>query len=259
MRRGLAGLLLLVPCLALAEDRFDALRAQARPYDGALGQFLEEYLGDCGDNPNCRSHTKDFQAQSKGERFYALVREDEAAMLGMSERPSGGGEYTVEVTPFFPGNEHALTNATPKKTDPKGNPILPVLMLPGSAARRGDGRLGGADVQEPRGAAGVALPPRGALGPAEEGRGQADRAPGEAGCDACHDARRGGAGNLGRSRDVTRSQARELLALVGRTASIEPYGDDLPSYFANEFAFPAPEWACSDAALRIRFWDDLVE
>lgn len=131
MRRGLAGLLLLLPCLALAEDRFDALRAQARPYDGGLGQFLEEYLGDCGENPNCRSHTRDFQAQSKGERFYALVREDEAAMLGMSERPTGGGEYTVEVTPFFPGNEHALTNATPKKTDPKGNPILPVLMLPG--------------------------------------------------------------------------------------------------------------------------------
>jgi hypothetical protein len=131
VRRGLAGLLLLVPCLVRAEDRFDALRAQARPYDGGLGQFLEEYLGDCGDNPNCRSHTKDFQAQSKGERFYALVREDEAAMLGMSERPTGGGEYTVEVTPFFPGNEHALTNATPKKTDSKGNPILAVLMLPG--------------------------------------------------------------------------------------------------------------------------------
>jgi len=131
VRRGLAGLLLLVPCLALAEDRFDALRAQARPYDGGLGQFLEEYLGDCGDNPNCRTHTKDFQAQSKGQRFYALVREDEAAMLGMSERPTGGGEYTVEVTPFFPGNEHALTNASPTKTDAKGNPILPVLMLPG--------------------------------------------------------------------------------------------------------------------------------
>ena len=131
MRRGLAGLLLLVPCLALAEDRFDALRAEVRPYDGGLGQFLEEYLGDCGNNPNCRSHTKDFQAQSKGQRFYTLVREDEAAMLGMSDRPTGGGEYTVEVTPFFPGNEHALTNATPTKTDPKGNPILPVLMLPG--------------------------------------------------------------------------------------------------------------------------------
>ena len=58
---------------------------------------------------------------------------------------------------------------------------------------------------------------------------------------------------------MTPSQARELLALVGRTASIEPYGDDLASYFANEFAFPAPEWACSDGALRIRFWDDLVE
>ena len=131
MFRGCLGLLVLLPWLALAEDRFDALRAQAQAYEGGLGQFLEEYLGDCGNNPNCRTHTRDFVAKAKGQRFYALVREDEAGMLGMSDRPTGGGEYTVEVTPFFPGNEHALTNATPKKTDPNGNPILPVLMLPG--------------------------------------------------------------------------------------------------------------------------------
>lgn len=131
MFRGPVGLLVLLPWLALAEDRFDALRAQAQPYDGGLGQFLEEYLGDCGNNANCRAHTKEFLAKAKGQRFYTLVREDEAGMLGMSERQSGGGDYTVEVTPFFPGNEHALTNATPKKTDPNGNPILPVLMLPG--------------------------------------------------------------------------------------------------------------------------------
>ena len=43
----------------------------------------------------------------------------------------GGGDFTIEVTPFFPGAAHALTNAVPKKTDAKGNPILPVLMISG--------------------------------------------------------------------------------------------------------------------------------
>ncbi len=53
-------------------------------------------------------------------------------MLGMSTGTSRGGDFTVEVTPFFPGAEHALTNAVPKKTDAQGNPILAVLMIPGT-------------------------------------------------------------------------------------------------------------------------------
>jgi len=128
-------LVLLVPALALADGRFDALRKDAQPFDGGLGEFLELYLGDCGaasSTPNCRSRSQQFQAQSKGKRFYALIREDEAGMVGMSEGTRAGGDFTIEVTPFFPGSEHALTNAVPKKTDARGNPVLPVLMLPGS-------------------------------------------------------------------------------------------------------------------------------
>ena len=127
-------LLALVPGLALAEGRFDALRKEAQPFEGGLGEFLELYLGDCGtasNTANCRNRTREFQTQSKGKRFYALVREDEAGMLGMSDSTRSGGDFTVEVTPFFPGAEHALTNAVPKKTDAKGNPILPVLMIAG--------------------------------------------------------------------------------------------------------------------------------
>jgi Family of unknown function (DUF6066) len=128
-------LLALVPALALAEGRFEALRKDAQPFDGVLGDFLELYLGDCGQassSANCRNRSRDFQAQAKGKRFYALVREDEAGMVGMSEGTSRGGDFTVEVTPFFPGNEHALTNAIPKKMDARGYPILPVLMIPGT-------------------------------------------------------------------------------------------------------------------------------
>jgi hypothetical protein len=128
-------LLSLAPAIALAEGRFDELRKDATPFDGGLGDFLELYLGDCGtasNTANCRNRSREFQTQAKGKRFYALVREDEAGMVGMSESTRSGGDFTIEVTPFFPGSEHALTNAVPKKTDAKGNPVLPVLMIPGT-------------------------------------------------------------------------------------------------------------------------------
>ena len=133
LARSAVSLLVLVPAIALGEGRFDELRKEAQPFDGGLGEFLELYLGDCGtasSTVNCRNRSREFQSQTKGKRFYALVREDEAGMVGMSESTRAGGDFTIEVTPFFPGAEHALTNAVPKKTDPKGNPILPVLMIP---------------------------------------------------------------------------------------------------------------------------------
>ena len=128
-------LVTLVPAVTLAEGRFDELRKDAQPFDGGLGDFLELYLGDCGtasNTANCRNRSREFQTQAKGKRFYALVREDEAGMVGISESTRSGGDFTIEVTPFFPGSEHALTNAVPKKTDAKGNPVLPVLMIPGT-------------------------------------------------------------------------------------------------------------------------------
>ncbi len=128
-------LVTLLPALALAEGRFEEMRKEAQAFDGGLGDFLELYLGDCGQassTANCRNRSRDFQAQARGKRFYALVREDEAGMVGMSPSTARGGDFTIEVTPFFPGGEHALTNAVPKKTDASGNPILPVLMIPGT-------------------------------------------------------------------------------------------------------------------------------
>lgn len=134
LARSAVSLLVLVPAVALGEGRFDELRKEAQPFEGGLGEFLELYLGDCGtasNTANCRNRSREFQTQAKGKRFYTLVREDEAGMVGMSAGTRVGGDFTIEVTPFFPGAEHALTNAVPKKTDPKGNPILPVLMIPG--------------------------------------------------------------------------------------------------------------------------------
>ena len=132
--RSAVTLLTLVPAIAFGEGRFDELRKGAQPFEGGLGEFLELYLGDCGsasNTANCRNRSREFQTQAKGKRFYALIREDEAGMVGMSDSTRSGGDFTVEVTPYFPGAEHALTNAVPKKTDAKGNPILPVLMIAG--------------------------------------------------------------------------------------------------------------------------------
>jgi hypothetical protein len=125
----------LLPLLAWAEDaRFDALKAQAQSFDGGLAGFLEEYTGDCGDATNtsvCRQKAETFQKNVNGKLFYALVRADAASMVAFAPAGPAGGDFTVLVTPFFPGGAHALTNQTPKKTDARGNPLFPQLTLPG--------------------------------------------------------------------------------------------------------------------------------
>src|SRR5271169_136416 len=128
-------LLALMPGLVWAEDAaFEALKANAETFDGGLAGFLEQYTGDCGDATNssvCRQKAEAFQKRVNGKRFYALVREDAAFMVAFAPAGPAGGDFTVLVTPFFPGGAHALTNQTPKKTDAHGNPLFPQLTLPG--------------------------------------------------------------------------------------------------------------------------------
>ncbi|MGO8968987.1 MAG: DUF6066 family protein [Myxococcaceae bacterium] len=135
MRRWMLVLVVLLPWLAQAEDaRFEALKATAETFDGGLAGFLEQYTGDCGDATNtsqCRQKAEAFQKRVNGKRFYALVREDAASMVSFAPAGPAGGDFTVLVTPFFPGGAHALTNQTPKKTDSRGNPLFPQLTLPG--------------------------------------------------------------------------------------------------------------------------------
>lgn len=125
----------LLPWLVWAEEgRFEALKATAAPYDGGLAGFLEEYTGDCGDasrTPQCRQKAEAFQKRVKGQRFYALVREDAAGMVAFAPAGAAGGDYTVLVTPFFPGGAHAFTEQTPKKVDVRGNPIFQNIALKG--------------------------------------------------------------------------------------------------------------------------------
>ena len=128
-------LLGLVPWLAWAEEpRFEALKATAETFEGGLAGFLEQYTGDCGDasnTPQCKQKAAAFQKSVKGKRFYALVREDAAGMVGYAPAGAAGGDYTVLVTPFFPGGAHAFTTQVPKKMDSHGNPVFPNLALAG--------------------------------------------------------------------------------------------------------------------------------
>jgi hypothetical protein len=121
--------------LAWAEDaRFDALKASADTFEGGLAGFLEQYTGDCGEasnTPQCRQKAVAFQKSVQGKRFYALVREDAAGMVAFAPAGPTGGDFTVVVTPFFPGGAHAFTTQTPKKVDAHGNPIFPNLALAG--------------------------------------------------------------------------------------------------------------------------------
>lgn len=125
----------LLPLVAWGDDaRFEALKATAETVDGGLAAFLEQYTGDCGDasnTPQCRQKAEAYRKSVAGKRFYALLREDAAGMVAFAPAGPAGGNYTVLVTPFFPGGAHAFTNQTPKKTDPHGNPVFPNLALPG--------------------------------------------------------------------------------------------------------------------------------
>jgi Family of unknown function (DUF6066) len=128
-------LLGLLPWLAWAGDaRFEALKSHAETFDRGLAGFLEEYTGDCGEAPStavCRQKAEAFQKSVKGKHYYALVHEDAAGMVSFSPAGAEGADFSVLVTPFFPGGAHAFTTQAPKKTDSRGNPVFPNLTLPG--------------------------------------------------------------------------------------------------------------------------------
>ncbi|MFP2958940.1 DUF6066 family protein [Myxococcus sp. 1LA] len=135
MNRILLAAALLLPALALADadPRFAKLRDEAEPL-GGLGTFLEKYIGACDGafvDAQCKSNAEAFRKKYQGKRLYMIVTEDDASMLSAGPYSPGTGEYTINITPFFPGGSSALTHGAPKKTDASGNPILPYLTVTG--------------------------------------------------------------------------------------------------------------------------------
>jgi hypothetical protein len=131
-----AAVTLLLPALALADvdSRFAKLRDESEPL-GGLGAFLEKYTGACEGafvDPQCKSQAEEFRKKYQGKRLYMIVTEDDATMLSPGPYSPATSEYTINITPFFPGGRYALTHGAPKKTDGNGNPVLPFLTVTGT-------------------------------------------------------------------------------------------------------------------------------
>ena len=135
--RTAALLLLLLPLAASAQgvERFEQLKASAEPV-GGLGSFLERYVGECGEpglGESCRDKAKAFRKAHEGKRLYLLVGEDSAGMLSPGAFDASSGELVVNVTPFFPASNYALSHGAPRRTDAKGNPVMALLRAEGQA------------------------------------------------------------------------------------------------------------------------------
>jgi hypothetical protein len=129
-------LVLVAPLVALADvdPKFAALRDAAEPL-GGLGPFLEKYIGTCSDplsGPDCRARAAEFRKKATGQKFYMIVSEDSATMLQPGPYDPNTGRYTILITPFFSSSGLALTHGAPRKSDARGNPLLPFLSVRGT-------------------------------------------------------------------------------------------------------------------------------
>lgn len=145
MNRCLATLVLLLPVLALADvdPRFARLRDAAEPL-GGLGAFLDRYIGECGSmfaSADCRTKADSFRKHYRGKKMYMIVTEDVATMVSPGAYEPNTRQYSVHITPFFPGGSYALTHGTPKKTNSEGSPLLPLLTVTGQLPNGWNGAM----------------------------------------------------------------------------------------------------------------------
>jgi hypothetical protein len=116
-----------------AQDaRFSKLKDSAEPV-GGLGAFLDKFVGECNavEGGGCMQTVKEFRQKMRGKHLYMMVSEENAGMVQAGASNFEAGEFTANVTPFFPANGYALTQGAPHKTDANGNPILPFIQVKG--------------------------------------------------------------------------------------------------------------------------------
>ncbi len=125
-------LLALVPALALADvdAKFAKLR-DASEKIGSLGAFIDSYASACGPllTSSCEERQRDFRKGADGRKHYMIVTEDSATVLSMGDANPISGEFILNMTPFFPGGDSAITHGAPAKTDPNGNAVLPYIRV----------------------------------------------------------------------------------------------------------------------------------
>jgi hypothetical protein len=137
MFRVFGAIVSLLPLLAMADvdARFAKLRDAADPVQ-SLGSFLDKYLGDdCGSvmegGGDCKKQAAQYAAKANGKKYYMMITEDSSSMLSLGPS-AGGGDVTINLTPFFPASNSAVTGGAPSHTDANGNPVIPFIQIKGT-------------------------------------------------------------------------------------------------------------------------------
>jgi hypothetical protein len=137
MFRVFGAIVTLLPLLAMADvdAKFAKVRDQADPIQ-SLGAFLDKYLGDdCGSvmegGGDCKKAAEAYRQKANGKKYYMMITEDSSAMLSLGPA-AGGGDVTINLTPFFPASNSAITNGAPSHTDAAGNPVIPFMQIRGT-------------------------------------------------------------------------------------------------------------------------------
>ncbi len=117
--------------LADTDARFAKLRDNAEALT-SLNNFVEHFVGTCASTlmggAECEKNAETFRKAAIGKKFYMIVVEDSTAVLAMGEGGMGG-EFNLNLTPFFAASDSALTDGAPTKTDARGNPIMPFIRI----------------------------------------------------------------------------------------------------------------------------------
>lgn len=122
-------LILALPGLVTADERFDALRRAAEPVD-SLETFLSRYVGHCTDpfeRRTCEANVASARRQVAGKTF--AVRVTEAA--GLVRAQLRGDGYLILLTPFVDGGGLALTHGAPARQDASGQPLIGFIPIQG--------------------------------------------------------------------------------------------------------------------------------
>lgn len=135
--RCLVALLVLIPSMVVADAdaRFAKLRDQAEAL-GSIGAFVDKYVGDCAPammgGGECEKNAEVFRRGATGKKFYIIITESTAGALQMGEVNVREGTFILNLTPFFPGSNSAITHGAPAKTDANGNPVMPFIRIDGT-------------------------------------------------------------------------------------------------------------------------------
>jgi hypothetical protein len=139
MFRGVAFVGVLIAGVASADvdPKFAKLRDSAEAIEG-LGNFLDKYVGDCGNDVECKKNTETFRTAANGKKFYMIITEDSVNTLQMGSYDPGSQTFVLNLTPFFPASGSAVTGGAPSRTDANGNPVMPFMALKGEVAEGGN-------------------------------------------------------------------------------------------------------------------------